>query len=196
MILKFVKPEIRIIGIDDSPFKKKKKEKVMVIGAIFRGGKWLEGVISTKVTKDGNDATKKISNMIVKSKHYGQLQVIMLNGIAVAGFNVIDIEKLSKNTKIPVIVVMRKKPNMKKIKKALLNFSDGEKKLNLIKKAGKIFKCDVKKKKIYFQCYNVRREIAEKIINLSSTHSLIPEPIRVAHMIGAGVVLGETKGRV
>ncbi|MCD6547553.1 MAG: DUF99 family protein [Nanoarchaeota archaeon] len=192
MRAKEIKSEIRIIGIDDSPFKKGKKQKVLVIGAVFRGGKWLEGVLSTKVTLDGLDATNKIANMINKSKHKGQLQIIMINGIAVAGFNVIDIKKLYEKTGLPVIVLMRKKPKMNEIKKALKHFKDKQKRLNIIEKAGDIYPCG----KVYFQCYGIKNKLAEKVIKISSTHSLIPEPIRVAHMIGSGVILGESKGRV
>ena len=42
-----VKKEIRVIGIDDSPFKKFSRQKILVIGTIFRGGNWLDGVLST-----------------------------------------------------------------------------------------------------------------------------------------------------
>ncbi len=196
MVLKVVKPEIRIIGIDDSPFAKGSKSKVLVTGVVFRAGRWLDGVLSTKVAIDGMDATKKLIEMIKKSKHYRQLQVIMLNGIALAGFNVIDIKLLSEETKLPVIVVIRKKPKMNKIEKALKHFKNGAKKMRIIEKAGNIFSCKVKSKKIYFQFYGVDRKAAEKVIKISSTHSLVPEPIRVAHMIGSGIVLGETRGRV
>jgi len=37
-------------------------------------------------------------------------------------------------------------------------------------------------------------EDAEEIIRLSTTRSAIPEPVRVAHLIAAGVVTGESKG--
>ena len=111
-----LKKEIRVVGIDDSPFKKFQKNKVLVVGTIFRGGIFLDGVLSTKVTLDGNDSTKKITEMISKCKFKPQLRCIFLNGIAVAGFNVIDIQELNKKTKIPVIVIIRKMPDIKKIK--------------------------------------------------------------------------------
>ena len=196
MVLKVVKPEIRIIGIDDSPFKKGSKSKVLVVGAIFRAGRWLEGVLSTKVSIDGKEATEKLIGMINNSKHRGQLQVIMLDGITVAGFNMVDIEKLSIKTKLPVITVTRKKPRLDKIKTALKHFKDSNRRLKVIEKAGRIFSRSIKNKKIYFQVYGIDKSLAEKVINISSTHSLVPEPIRVAHMIGSGIVLGETRGRV
>lgn len=196
MVLKVVKPEIRIIGIDDSPFKKRSKDKVLVVGVIFRAGKWIDGVLSTHVAVDGVDATRKIAGMIKKSKHYGQLQVVMLDGIAVAGFNVIDVKLLSEETKLPVIVIMRKKPKRGEIEKALKHFKDGKKRLEIIKRAGDILSCKIRGKNIYFQVYGIDKITAEKVIKISSTHSLVPEPIRVAHMIGSGIVLGETRGRV
>ena len=78
-----LKKEIRVIGIDDSPFNKFKKGKVLVVGTVFRGGLFLDGVLSTKVNIDGNDSTKKITEMINKCKFKPQLQCIFLDGIAV-----------------------------------------------------------------------------------------------------------------
>ena len=79
----------------------------MIVGTVFRGGDWMDGVLRSDITKDGLDATDIISKMIKKSKHYGQIRVVMLDGITYAGFNVVDIEELYGETGIPVIVVMR-----------------------------------------------------------------------------------------
>ena len=95
-----LKKEIRVIGIDDAPFDKFGKGNVMVVGTVFRGGQWLDGVLSTKVSIDGNNATAKIAEMINKSKFKPQLQCIFLDGIAVGGFNVIDVKHLSKKTEV------------------------------------------------------------------------------------------------
>ena len=119
-----------------------------------------------------------------------QLQVIMLDGIAVGGFNIIDIKKLYKLTKIPVIVVMRDYPDFKKIEKALKKLKK-EKKMQLLKNAGEIHKTE----KIWIQVVGLPVEKAKKIIKISSTRSFVAEPIRVAHIIASGVVDGESRGR-
>ena len=191
-----MKKEIRILGIDDSSFKKKQIKKILVIATVFRGGSFLDGILSTKITVDGNDSTKKIIQMINKTKHKGQLQIIMLNGIALGGFNIIDIKKLSQKIKLPVIVLMRKYPNIKEIFQALKNFKNSKQKQLLIKKAGKIYEIKIKNKKIYTQFANISLEKVKKIISLTAIHSLIPEPLRVAHLIASGISLGENKGRV
>jgi endonuclease V-like protein UPF0215 family len=195
------KKQIRIIGIDDTAHKKNQKKPVLVLGVIFRGGEYIDNMLSTFVKVDGNDATTKIVNMINTSRVKGSLRVIMLDGIALAGFNVVDIQKLYKKTKLPVIVVTREFPNYELIRRALKHFKDGEKKLMIIKKAGKpvpykvMHKELAKPTKIYFQFAGLSKQEAKKILKLTIQHGAIPEPIRVAHIIGQGISLRESKGR-
>ena len=195
------KKQIRIIGIDDTAHKKKQKNPVLVIGAIFRGGEYMDNMLSTFVKVDGNDATAKIAEMINKSRAKGSLRVIMLDGIALAGFNVIDIQLLHKKTKLPVIVVTRNMPDFNSIKKALKHFSDGGKRWNLIRKAGQVCKMEVKHRelakpaKIYFQFSGLSEQETRRILKLTIQHGVVPEPVRVAHIIGQGISLGESRGR-
>ena len=186
-----IKKEIRILGIDDSNFTKKDK-KVLVVGALLRGGFWIDGVVSTYVERDGLDATEKIANMIIKAR-YKDLRAIMLKGITLAGFNIIDIEKLFHETKLPVVVIMRKIPDFNSIEKALTNLNDKEKRLSIIKNAGQNYEGKVHDKSdIYFQFKGISENDARELIRISSMHSNIPEPLRVSHIIATGVVKGES----
>lgn len=185
-----IKKQIRVIGIDDCSFDKFKDKETLIVGTFFRGGDFLDGVMSRKVKVDGNDSTNKIIEMINKSKFKPQLRCIFLDGIAVAGFNAVDVQKLSKKTNLPVIVVIRDYPDLEKIKKTLKKLKM-QKKIKLIEKAGKIHQAG----KIYVQLTNITLEKAEQILEICSTRSYIPEAIRVAHLIGAGISMGESKGR-
>jgi uncharacterized protein len=187
-----VKPEIRILGIDDSALF---NEKVMIVGAIFRGGDWIDGILRSEITKDGLDATEVICKMITKSKHHGQIRVVILDGITYGGFNVVDIQMLYRKTGIPVIVVMRSYPDFEKIKSALKHFSDGEVRWTIIKRAGAIEKIFGEKNPIYVQRAGIGLETVEKIVRLTSIRSSIPEPLRVAHLIATGIILGESRGK-
>ena len=189
-----IKREIRILGIDDSALLSK---KVMIVGAVFRGADWMDGVLRSDVTKDGLDATNVICCMITRSKHYGQIRVVMLDGITYAGFNVVDIQKIYRQTGIPVIVVMRSKPDFEKIKSALKYFPDGGERWRIIERAGKIEEIPGEKERssIYIQRAGISLESVNKIIRLTSIRSNIPEPLRVAHLIATGIVLGESRGK-
>jgi uncharacterized protein len=188
-----IKKEIRILGVDDGPFIPHGQEKVLIIGTIFRAGIWLDGVLSTHIINDGNDATAKLVGMVNQSRHREQIGVIMLDGITFGGFNVVDIQQLFHKTKIPVIVIMRKKPDLLKIKKALQNFPNWEKRWKLVQKAGKIQKIH-NKEPVYVQTNGISWEDTEEIVKLATTRSAIPEPIRVAHIIASGVITGDSKG--
>jgi len=194
---KKLKKELRILGMDDSPFSKFRDKKCRVVATIFRGGNYMDALLSCFIEVDGFDSTEKIISLVKKSRHIEQLQCIMTKGIALAGFNIIDIQELSKKTKLPVIVMMRKMPNFKRIENALkkANKKTASKKLELIKKAGKIFCLKLKDKKIYFQTAGISEKKASDIIKLSSSHSLIPEPLRISHIIASGIAFGESRGR-
>ena len=185
-----VKKEIRVIGIDDSPFNKFKDKKILVVGVVMRGGLYVDGVLSAKVYVDGSDSTNKIAGMINKCKFKPQLQCIFLDGIAVAGFNVIDVEELNKKTKLPVIVVIRRNPDVENIKKTLIKINQKQK-IRLIEKAGKVIQLNG----IYVQLVGINLEKAKEILGVVCTRSLIPESLRLAHIIAAGIATGESKGR-
>lgn len=184
-----IKPEIRVLGVDDGVFTPHVKGFVPVVGVVFRGGYWLDGVMHTKVKVDGLDATDKIASMMLNSPHYKQLRVIMLNGITFAGFNVVDIKKLNLKTKLPVIAVTREKPNFAEIQEALQNLPKSEERWEAILNAGEIFEVFTRSKneKVYMQISGVLGEDAKKILQLTSTRSNIPEALRVAHLIASGI---------
>jgi endonuclease V-like protein UPF0215 family len=186
---RIIKPEIRVLGVDDGVFVPHQKGLALVVGVVFRGGYWLDGVMHTRVEVDGLDATDKVTSMILGSPHHKQLRVIILNGVTFAGFNVISLRKLTGDTKLPVITVTREKPNFGEIREALKNLSDGEERWKLILEAGEPFEVCTRRKgeRIYVQVSGVSREDAEKILRLTSTRSNIPEPLRAAHLIASGI---------
>ncbi len=189
------KSEIRILGFDDAAFSKESKT-VPVIGVIYRGGKFPDGILRTDIAVDGLDATEKLIKRINSTRHKQQLKVLMFDGITLGGFNIVDIKQLYKKTHLPVIVINRKHPNLKDVEKALKNFKDYRKRWKMILDAGKIKSCSLKNnKKVYYQSIGLSDEETEEIIQLSCTNSQIPEALRVAHLIATAVVKGESGGR-
>ena len=190
---RIIKQEIRILGVDDSPFPSHTKDEVLLVGTVFRAGNWLDGVLSTYIHGDGTDATKKIIDMVKNSRNLGQLGVIMLDGITFGGFNLVNIRQIFESTGVPVIVIMRRPPNFDRIKKALQRFEDFEDRWGNVLEAGEVYRVD-NPELVYMQIHGIEREDAEDIVKLSTTRSAIPEPLRVAHIIAAGIIDGESKG--
>ena len=191
----FEKEEIRIIGVDDGYFVKGKSKRTILVGAIMRGYKQLDGVLSTRITVDGWDVSENLVRMIKRSSHYKQLRVIMLNGITFAGFNTIDCEHVYKELGLPIIIVIRKKPDLSEFRKAMLNLRDGEERWKLVKKLEEPKPVVTRHGTTYYQKYGISDEDAKALIQKTAVYSRIPEPVRVAHLIAMGVTLGYSKGK-
>lgn len=182
-----VKPEIRVLGIDDGPFTPH-KGYAPVVGVVFRGGYWLDGVLSTKVKVDGFDATDKIATMMVESPHYRQVRIMMLEGVTFGGFNVVDIKELNALTELPVIVVTRNKPDFGEIHAAVKKLPNSTERWAAVQNAGQVFEVHTRSldEKVYMEISGIRESDARRILQLTSTRSSIPEPLRVAHLVASG----------
>lgn len=193
-----IKPEIRILGLDDGPFEPGSKAKVPLVGAVLRGGRWLDGVLVTYIEKDGVDVTERLIDMVSRSRHRGQLRVLMADGVTFAGFNVLDVKEVFKKTGLPVVVISRELPNMAEIRKAIRHLQGWRERWKVIKGVGEIYPVRTKNREapVYMQPIGIKRKDAESVVKLSSTRSLVPEPLRVAHLIATAIVRGESHGRV
>jgi len=184
-----IKPEIRVLGVDDGVFTPHSEGSALIVGVVFRGGYWLDGVMSTKIKVDGLDATDRIASMITESPHHRQLRIIMLDGITFGGFNVVDIKELRLKTGLPVIAVTRDKPNLVDIRKAIMNLPAAEERWKAILNAGSIsaVRTRGRNEKVYMEVSGILKKDARRILKLTSIRSSVPEPLRVAHLIASGI---------
>jgi hypothetical protein len=180
-----------VVGFDDYPFPRFHRGNVQIVGTVYCGLR-LDGVIRGHIRKDGSNATDKLEQLLLNSKFAIQAQLVMLQGIALGGFNVVDIHALSARLNRPVLVVIRRKPNLESVKDALLNFvPGGARKWRLIERAGNAEPVA----EVFVQRAGLSLTEAEKVIRQYAVHSRIPEPLRVAHLIAGGIATGQSRGR-
>lgn len=182
-----IKPEIRVLGIDDGKFFPRTKGTVLIVGVVFRGGYSIEGVMSTHIVIDGLDATEKLASMINRSPHRRQLRIVMINGITFGGFNIVDLKRLSSETGLPIISLTNNKPDLEEINSALKNLPDCEIRRQLVLEAGPIQEVINHDVRIYIELAGISLEDAQRIITLTSMKSCLPEPLRVAHLIASNI---------
>jgi endonuclease V-like protein UPF0215 family len=180
-----------VIGFDDAPFTPEQVGPVPVVGAVFTRLQ-LTGVIIGAVEKDGSDAAEGLTRLLAGSKFAEHVQLVMLQGIALAGFNVVDIFYLHEQLGLPVLVVARKAPDMAAIQKALLTqVQGGREKWALIEKLGPMEPAG----SVYVQRAGLTLEEAQAVISQFAIHSHVPEPLRTAHLIAGALVDGQSRGR-
>jgi len=179
-----------VIGFDDAPFPRSYQGLVKIVGAVFAGQRF-DGVLIGEIEKDGSDAAKEIIRIVAESKFAAGISLIMLQGITMGGFNVIDPFTLHRKLALPVLVVTRRQPNLESIRKALVNkIPDGEKKWRIIERIGPMEPVE----KIFIQRVGLTMDQAAQTIRHFTIHSHIPEPIRTAHLIAGAIADGQSRG--
>ncbi len=182
------------MGIDDSPFQFE-DETALVVGVVMRLPAYVEGVIRMECRVDGREATDVLAEGINNSRFREQLRLVMIDGIALCGFNIIDIGELYERTGIPCATVTRDSPDRGSIRKALVkHFDDWEERWLLVDKHP-LHEIPTDHKPIHVAVEGMAIEKVTELIMRSTIRGAIPEPLRIAHLIAAAMVAGESAGR-
>jgi endonuclease V-like protein UPF0215 family len=207
---------VNVIGFDDGPFERDHRGDVLLVGAVCSRTR-LDGVISGHVRRDGVDSTRRMIALVEGSPFQAHVRAVMLQGIAVGGFNVVDIHELSQALGLPVLVVTRRPPDMDSVRRAL--FSDAPRarprvrgaarKWALIERAGAVEPLGVSRRslrraptglrtsgpRLWIQRAGLTLPEARDLVAATTLHGNVPEPLRLAHIIAGGVATGWSRGR-
>lgn len=183
-------PITNVVGFDDAPFLSSHRGDVRIFGAICARTR-LDGVVSGLVRRDGVNATERMAELIEQSQFQSCVRAVLLQGIAVAGFNVVDIESLSERLDVPVVVVARRKPRLLLMREAVFRTPGAERKWRLIERAGPMEPYE----SIFIQRFGISYEAATAMLRATTLHGNLPEPLRLAHLIAGGVTTGASRGR-
>jgi endonuclease V-like protein UPF0215 family len=180
-----------VVGFDDGPFERARRGgRVLLVGAVCARTR-LDGVLAGRVRHDGADATARMEAMLRGSPFDRHARAVLLNGIAVGGFNVVDIHGLAEALGRPVLVVARRPPRMEKIRRALAALPGGARRWALIERAGPMEPV----RGLYVQRAGLTLVEARDLLAATTLHGKLPEPLRLAHLIAGGLVTGVSRGR-
>lgn len=189
-----MKDQIRVLGIDDSPFEFRDR-RTTVIGVVMRIPSYIEAVMRTEVEIDGNDANDRLIEMVNTSRYKEQLRLVMLDGVALGGFNIIDIHEFHKKAKVPIATITRDRPDLESIKSALMkHFEDWKERLDIIQR-GELVQLETEHNPIFVKFEGISLDELKQILRLGTVLGALPEAIRVAHLIASGITVGESRGR-
>lgn len=181
-----------VVGFDDAPFPRHHRGDVSIVGAVYAALR-LDGVLMGRIRKDGANAATQIAGLIESSRFSGHIGLIMLQGAAMAGFNVVDALYLQRRLGLPILIVARLRPNMAAVRRALLSsVPGGARKWKLIQALGPMESASG----VFVQRIGLSLDEAKDIIKTFAVHSHIPEPLRTAHLIAGAVACGQSRGRV
>lgn len=185
------KPITHVVGFDDAPFQPKHRGDVGLVGAVFASAR-LDGVLYGRVRRDGVNSTRVMRDLVRGCRFYPQLHAVLVQGIAVAGFNVVDIHWLNRELGLPVIVVSRQRPDLDAVRRALLErVPGGLRKWRLVERAGPPEPATG----VWVQHAGIQLGRAAELVERLALHGRIPEPLRTAHLIASALSPDGSKQR-
>jgi len=189
-----LKDQARVLGIDDGPFVKG-IGRAALAGVLVCPPGYVEGVIVSSCQVDGEDANQAIISMVQDSRFSEQVRMVMVDGAALGGFNVVDVRALSEDLGVPVMTVSRDVPDMEAIRSALkMHFPDWERRFEIISR-NHVRPVEVPDGRVFVTSEGIDEREADAMVRRCTVRGCLPEPVRLAHLVATALVRGESRGR-
>ncbi len=180
-----------VLGIDDGPFDKHADATVPIVGVMTEGATVVEAVAVTAFPVDGDCAAEFLAEWVGGLRCAAALHAIVLGGLTIAGLAVIDIERLARVRRTPVITVHRHDPSNDRLGAALRAAGLADR-IAIVERAPRAWPLGPG---LFAAHAGTTREQAAAIVAASCNKSQLPEPLRLAHLIGSALVSGQSRGR-
>jgi uncharacterized protein len=173
------KKGIRVLGIAESF--KKSSQKSTLAGVVMRRDLVIDGMAYSSATIGGDDATNSIVSMH-RSLERDDINCILVDGLVISMYNIIDGEQVAGETGLPVIAVTFE--DSKGLEESIRHyFDDSKDKLVRYHKLGLRERVTLNTgKSLFIRYWSVSQRRAVAILNSFTLQGSIPEPIRVAKL--------------
>jgi uncharacterized protein len=178
-----------VVGLDDGPFLRSARRAALV-AVIFSAPNYVEGILRTTVSIDGTDATDRILSLLGGSPFLDGVRAVLLDGIAVGGFNLIDLDRLHAGLHRPIVTVTRRAPDFSAIHAALRKYfpRDAAARWRLIR-AHSLFRLSTPEgNPLRISAVGCTRAEASLIVRRTTVRGNLPEPLRLARLIARALV--------
>jgi uncharacterized protein len=191
-VTKSLGPRPHVLGVDDAPFDKRQSGPVPIIAVTMEGSDLIESIAIGEFPVDGVGATEYLADFIAGLRTRAMLQAVVLGGVTLAGLGIVDVSALADRLRLPVLVVTRHNPAGSDLADALRAAGLPDR-LSVLERIPRAFGVA---EGLYLAHAGATRVEAERLVRATLGKSRLPEPLRVAHLIGQALVLRETRGRV
>ena len=179
------KKGVRVLGVAES-FEKSDSRSVLA-GVIMRGDNRIDGFGVCFPTIGGKDSTTELLSLYTELKRE-DIRAWMLGGNVISWFNIIDIQTLHEITDTPVICVSYHPSEG--IEKYLVEYfpDDWDERLELLNSTGERVEVQLSTgHSIFLTTAGIGVSRAQRLVDKFTLDGRVPEPIRVARTIAAGL---------
>ena len=173
--------------MDDGLFSRRARSAPLV-AVVFSSPDQVEAVHLGRVSVDGRDASDRVIALLESSPHLAGLRAVLLDGIAVGGFNVLDLGRISRTLGLAVVSVTRRPPDFERISAALRKYfpRDYRRRWSLVT-AYPLFRVPTGGEPILAAAAGCSRAEATALLQRLTVRGFWPEPLRLAHLVAHAV---------
>ncbi len=174
------KKGIRVFGVAES-FTRSGTGKSILAGIVMRRDLIVDGIVFGRATIEGDDATESIASMYT-SLSRDDINCILLDGLVISMYNIVDGERVSQIAGIPVIAITFEDSGglEDSIRHHFVNWQS---KLEKYQKLGRREQVTLQTgKNLFIRYWGVSQRRALALLNSFTLQGSIPEPIRVAKL--------------
>ncbi len=159
---------------------------------MMEGAALVDGVAIGEMAVDDPNATRFLTDWIHGLRWAASLQVIVFGGVTIAGLGLLHLPTIARELNLPVLALTRQNTRNSTLDTAL-KAAGLSRLLPLLKDNPSAVEI---REGIYASFSGIPEVKARRLIQSTLQKSNMPEPLRIAHLIGAALVNGESKGRV
>ena len=187
------KAHLRLAAVEDGPFSRR-RSRAPLVAVAWSGPHELEGVAVGDVEVDGADASERIVALVRALRQFDGIRAVLLDGITVGGFNVVDLDWVARGLDRPVIAVTRRPPEFDRIRDALRTYfpRDATARWRRVRRHP-LFRVPTGARPILAAAVGCTRAEALEILRRATQRGYWPEPLRLAHLVAHA--LGPSPGR-
>ncbi len=181
------KPHVRVVGVDDGPFRRTGRYAPLV-AVVLSTPNYVEGILRGRVSVDGTDATERVATLLRSSPFLEGVRAVLLDGIAVGGFNLLNLETLHRELARPIVTVTRRSPDFSAIRRALQTYfpEDFTQRWRLVR-ARALFRVPTDGAPLWASAVGCSRSAAVALIRRTTVRGRFPEPLRLARLVARSI---------
>ncbi len=186
MTLHIHKRGMRVLGIAESFVMEHKKS--VLGGIVMRSDFIIDGAAFQEITVGGMDATEGILRLF-HSLQRDDINAMMLNGCVISWFNIVDMEEIYDELRIPLVcVTYEESEGLEEHIEHHFSGKARDLRLEAYRKLGNRVTLHLhsetdKRYEILIRFLGMDKREAGSILNKFTLHGRVPEPLRVAKMM-------------
>jgi endonuclease V-like protein UPF0215 family len=181
MRLHLNKPGIRALGVAES-FRQGQRRSVLA-GVVMRSDFVIDGVALGRTAVGGDDATSSIASLFRKFGR-NDVNLVMVSGVILSLYNIIDVDALSGSTKLPVVCLTYKETAG--IEESIRRHfpSKAELKVEAYRRLGRRTGVLLHTgKRVFVRSAGIEKEEVRRVLDAFTLQGSVPEPVRVAKLL-------------